>query len=157
MAWFSLEATLMEQSNDALQQLRGSRQNNYYISLLIKQFRSSVGIVPFVGAGLSKPFGFPLWSEFLRQQADLAGIPDEINELIANGRYEEAADRLIDERDRLRFNDVVRQTFGRTPLNTLESMSAAAVVPALATGVVLTTNFDRVLESLFRKAKVPFE
>jgi hypothetical protein len=47
----------MEQSNDALQQLRGSRENNYYISLLIKQLRSSVECpVPEIRGSLATNF-----------------------------------------------------------------------------------------------------
>jgi hypothetical protein len=36
-----------------------------HLSLLEEQLGTRAGIVPFVGAGLSAPFGFPQWGEFL--------------------------------------------------------------------------------------------
>jgi hypothetical protein len=53
------------------QQIRELRENIAHIQYLKLQLRSSLGVIPFVGAGISKPMGFPLWPDFLLQQAAL--------------------------------------------------------------------------------------
>jgi len=53
--------------------------------------RCAQGILPFVGAGLSRPFGFPEWGGFLRAQAGAAGASAAIEARLAKAEYEEAA------------------------------------------------------------------
>src|SRR6476646_7232559 len=68
------------------------------------------GILPFVGAGLSRPFGFPEWGGFLRAQAGAAGASAAIEARLAKGEYEEAASDLQDALGALAFEDAIRRT-----------------------------------------------
>ncbi len=115
------------------------------------------GLVPFVGAGLSIDFGFPGWAAFLRQYAAQAGAGDEIDAHLARGEYEEAAESLQTALGTLAFEDAIRRTFGRRDLSHAPADAAVRALPALAVGPVLTTNFDQVLETVFREAGVDFE
>ena len=57
----------------------------------------------------------------------------------------------------LAFEDAIRRTFGADDISGRLSDAAVRSLPALATGPVLTTNFDRVLETVFKEAGQPFE
>ena len=115
------------------------------------------GLIPFVGAGLSQPFGFPTWATFLREQAATVGAEPLINERLARGEYEEAAEELQRALGGLAFEDAMRRTFGERELTGSLPDSAMRALPHLATGPVVTTNFDRVLETVFKDAGVEFE
>jgi tetratricopeptide (TPR) repeat protein len=115
------------------------------------------GIIPFVGAGLSRPFGFPEWGGFLRAQASTAGASAAIDARLAKGEYEEAASALQDALGALAFEDAIRRTFGKRDLARVAPDAAVRSLPALAAGPVLTTNFDHVLESVFDYAGRRFD
>ena len=53
----------------ALAPLASLADNAINLPLLRKQLKTRVGVVPFVGAGMSVPFGFPPWWPFLESQA----------------------------------------------------------------------------------------
>src|SRR5207253_7838021 len=56
-------------------------------------------VVPFVGAGLSAPGGFPTWKDHLRQQGRTAGMASaEVEDLLTQGLYEEIVDRIEQQR-----------------------------------------------------------
>jgi len=65
------------------------------------QARTNVGLVPFVGAGLSRRFGFPLWAEFLRSNAKLAEVAAEVEKRLNSGDYEGAAEVILQRREEL--------------------------------------------------------
>jgi hypothetical protein len=50
-----------------------------------------IPLVPFVGAGLSVPMGFPSWRGFLTELAAECGMSEEVAALLDEGRYEKAA------------------------------------------------------------------
>ena len=50
---------------DALASLSSLADNTINLSFLVNQLKAWVGVVPFVGAGMSVPFGFPAWRPFL--------------------------------------------------------------------------------------------
>ena len=52
--------------DDLLAEIRSLRESAWSLEMLERQLQPAVGVIPFVGAGLSKPFGVPSWSEFLR-------------------------------------------------------------------------------------------
>jgi hypothetical protein len=110
-------------------------------------------IVPFVGAGLSIPCGMPGWSAFLREQAVLAENRDRVEALLAAGSYEEAADALIAARGLETLDWEIELRFGRP--NAL--IGAVNHVPAISQSLVLTTNYDEVLETAFKEAGCPLD
>lgn len=111
-------------------------------------------VMPFVGAGLSMPSGYPGWTHFLRKQWVQTLLPvSDLDELLANGRYEEAAQTLADFFKDALFSETIERTFGcsRELL-----VGAAGLLPYLFTGSVVTTNFDNVIERCYEIAGLMF-
>lgn len=123
---------------------------------LVAQLKTPIGIIPFVGAGLSIPFGFPAWSSFLTTQAKKAGISNKIRQHLKSGEYEEAAEDLQTARGYRAFHDAISNTFGVHKVAGMELKGAVYALPTLARGPVITTNFDHVLEEAFKQAGKPF-
>ena len=112
-------------------------------------------IVPFVGAGMSKPMGMPLWGEALKDLlgrlpgADVAGITAQIDA----GQYLTAGQALVD------HDAVLTTNFVRTKYRVQEIKLGGPMVllPRIAKGCVITTNFDDAIEQTFRGVNVEFQ
>lgn len=131
------------------------RENENARQLLVAQLRSPMGVVPFVGAGFSVDFGFPGWPKFLSEAADFHSDPRAVRELVRQNKLIEAASRLAESPDR--FQLLVEKSFGRPVSEEQARRGAVSYLPMLASGPVITTNFDRVLETAFQAAGAPFE
>lgn len=119
-------------------------------------FQCSEVLVPFIGAGLVADFGFPAWHELLKTLATTAGLNHEAQLLLAEGQYEEAAELVYDVVPN-QFNDTLLNTFNSDSINHLLHDSAIRHIPYISRGIVLTTNFDAVLEAAFECAGSPFQ
>lgn len=124
---------------------------------LVEQVRSAVGVTPFVGAGMSVPFKFKGWRDFLLEQAPDAATRGKVEKLLDNGLYEEAAEELYLVRGENAFQAQVDHAFGPHQLAGKPLTGAVTYLPRLTSGPVLTTNFDGVLEAVFTGANAPFE
>ena len=133
------------------------RENRDVLRMLLRQIQSPMGIIPFIGAGMSVSFGFPTWKDFLLTQAGLADLKEEVGTLLTDWKYEEAAETLRTVRGDLRFNDTLAGCFDRDLTIADTAHAALARVPFLSTGPVITTNFDTVLEHIFQRAGRPFD
>ncbi len=106
-------------------------------------------IAPFVGAGLSKSCGYPMWGEALRKIAQkLDGLDvQDIEPLMAQYDYLRAAEVLHDA-----AADQVKH-FIKTEFRQRAGAIAGPVLllPELARGCIVTTNFDSVIEDLFQQ------
>jgi len=129
--------------------------NDINLPVLAQQMATGTGVVPFVGAGISAPYKFPQWGAFIRDMAKRAGVEAEIERHLDALEYEEAAE-LLQQRMHSRFQDLIAHYFGDQVLEGVEFRGAAALVPHIAIGPVITTNFDRLLENVFEKAGCPF-
>jgi WD40 repeat protein len=140
-----------------LTEIRSLADNERNLVALTEQIRTGVGIVPFVGAGMSVPFGFPAWRPFLESQAPNAVVRKRLATLLDRGFFEEAAELLLQERGEKEFQTSLEDAFGESRLP--QPLPAAAILqlPRLCSGPVLTTNFDPVLEHIFENARRPFE
>ena len=118
--------------------------------------RGPVGVIPFVGAGLGVPFGYPAWTPLLRELGTRYGVRPAIDAHLSEGRYEEAADELARRAGREPLNARLKMLYGERSLNARPLSGAIAHLPALARGPVVTTNFDRLLERVFEAAGRPF-
>jgi WD40 repeat protein len=141
----------------ALDPLALIADNQRNLPLLAKQLKSRVGVVPFVGAGMSVPFGFPAWRPFLEAQAPDTSVRQQVVGLLDRGQYEEAAELLLTLKGKDAFQAVLADTFGENRLPNPLPSAAILQLPRLSSGPVLTTNFDPVLERVFDKARRPFE
>jgi tetratricopeptide (TPR) repeat protein len=110
-------------------------------------------LVPFVGAGLSRPLGFPVWAEFLKKLGARASV--DVSRELRSQRYETAAERIISAKSAQWLHSVVRRTFGASPSHDLAT-SPVSLLPKIAHGPVITTNFDHVLEQAYLRASHPF-
>jgi hypothetical protein len=133
------------------------RSSRPAVAALVEQLRSPMGVIPFVGAGLSAPFKVPQWGEFLVQTGEQCSVAraSQVKDAVEEGRYEEAAELLYSE-DANWFQQVVQQAFNLPLAQAKFDSGALAALPHLAPGPVITTNFDRVLEAAFRYANRPF-
>ncbi len=104
-------------------------------------------VIPWLGAGMSKPFGLKLWREFLAAAAEEL-VPDEkklFDQLASLPNVDLA---LVAEFLHSRLGKILHQKvldeFNRAA--TWEPQSC--VIPWLGVEKVITTNYDRVLDSL---------
>jgi len=109
-------------------------------------------VVPFIGAGLSKPMDLPTWREALEDlQEKLLPGNVELKAQIAAGQYLEAAETLV-EQDPTAVNAYVRSRF-----KVLVLKGPIDQLPKLAAGCVVTTNFDSAIEEAYKLLNLQFE
>jgi hypothetical protein len=131
--------------------------NKVNLPPLQKQISTPLGVIPFVGAGLSIPLGFKSWSGFLLDQASRGGIEPEITRMLAAGDYEQAGEAVLTNRGHRAFLNAIDVEYGDARLQSRQLYGAVGALPVLARGPVITTNFDHVLERAFETAGVGFE
>ncbi|MBN2024092.1 MAG: SIR2 family protein, partial [Pirellulales bacterium] len=131
--------------------------NERNLRLLVEQIKAPTGIIPFVGAGMSVPFGFPAWRPFLISQAPDSTTRQQIVELLDQGLYEETAEALLDALRANSLQDAIDHTFGAHRLPDPLPPAPIRQLPRLCSGPVLTTNFDPVLDEVFKSAGRPFD
>ena len=130
-------------------------KHNRNVFRMIVEAQKGGNLSPFVGAGLSCPFGYKLWGGVLAELAEY--IPTEADrktalEQIHNSQYEEAAQTILDAYPFMldQLPGIVSPDILRTCSEEVKRTSAAWVLPLLfPKGLVLTTNFDRVLEHVY--------
>ncbi len=121
----------------------------------IVEAQKSGSLIPFVGAGMSVFCGYKLWGTVLRELAEF--IPTEdvhqaVLEQIDSGAYVEAAQMILEA-----YPVMLDQLPELISPNKIDDCppekfraSAAYVLPQLfQKGLVMTTNFDRVLEAAY--------
>jgi hypothetical protein len=125
---------------------------------LERQLRSSLGVIPFVGAGISASVAlvgnvsrFPQWGELLKGLASGSSIEAEVNALLENGDYEAAASKVFENRPAV-LSRRIRDAFDRQVAASSLINGTVSYIPYLAAGPVITTNFDHVLEQAFAAA-----
>jgi len=133
------------------------RCNQQALALIERQGRSVLGLVPFVGAGLSTAFGYSDWRSLLLSNAPPAQRT-QVLALLNGNDYEGAAELLL-------------QTLGTDGFQNMVAVAACdrafdpnrlrrgtmALLTLLGGGPVITTNFDRLLEAAFTSNGRPFE
>ena len=98
---------------------------------------------------------FPQWRELLTSLAAGRRIAAEIQTLLAADNYEAAASTLDENRPGI-LPKRIRDAFDREMAGGAIRTGPLSYLPFLATGPVITTNFDRVLEQVFAAAGRPF-
>jgi len=112
-------------------------------------------VVPFVGAGMSKMMGMPLWADALKQilarlpNADAAAIIAQID----SGRYLDAAQALV-EHDSVQTANFVRTMYR---VHKMKLDGPMVMLPRFAHGCIVTTNFDDAIEQIYRRENVEFQ
>jgi len=117
----------------------------------IKKLTEKNSILPFIGAGFSAEI-YPVWSKFLSDiSKPYPNCRKDIVNYINDGEYEKAADLLCDEMTSFSFQNKISNTFGKnTLIDKFDNVSADRKnLPDIFRGNILTTNYDRVLETIY--------
>lgn len=118
----------------------------------LKEVYGRGAVAPFVGAGLSVSSGYPGWTAFLKQRVRETSLdPIDFDQLLGDGKYEEAAHRLADSLGPA-FNEAVENAFGRVR----EISGCVQLLPHAFDSCVITTNFDDVTKRCYEAAGKPF-
>lgn len=118
----------------------------------LKEVYARGAVVPFVGAGLSVSSGYPGWTAFLKQHIrETAIAPDEFDQILRAGQYENAAQRLSDALGPA-FNEAVENSFGRSR----DISGCVQLLPYIFDSCVITTNFDDVAKRCYEAAGKSF-
>ncbi|MCR9117374.1 MAG: SIR2 family protein [bacterium] len=121
----------------------------------LKTSYSTSEMLPFVGAGMSIETGYPAWTPTLFKLQRMSTIAeDDLTAMLKRGDYEEAAQRLHDDLGAALFNERLEGIFA----NNLSPTGVINFLPELfPRGTVLTTNFDRLLEEVFKELSQGFD
>ena len=118
-------------------------------------------LVPFVGAGLTQ-FAYPSWKQALTELADKItnkSDSNQVKKLIRDGHYMDAAQQLENLRTPSNLARDIAHLFSSNHLtNKMVDFpkEAISLLPWLFQGLVLTTNFDETLETIYRECGYPF-
>lgn len=132
-------------------------ENAATLARLREHLQSPNRAIPFVGAGVSTPFGCPGWGAFLRGLADRLAQRPRVDELLAAQDYEGAAELLARTHGMSGFQQDVERAFGSHLGANARLDGVLALLPHLSSGPVVTTNFDLLIERAFEQAGRPIE
>ncbi len=133
------------------------RSNASVLYHLERQARTGPGLVPFLGAGISLQYGLKDWGNLLRGAAPLP-LLNFVEELLQKDDYEGAAEALLEDLGPDGFQNMVAASAGDGLLQSHDfSVGTVSLLPLIAQGPVITTNFDRVLERAYQASGTPFE
>ena len=144
------KANLLLKANEILNQY----DNRNRFEQLKKSFKAGATI-PFVGAGMSLPSGYPGWTAFLYQLCEESHVQNnELDQLIEAGDYEQAAQVLHDDLGSALFNENLEGEFSSEK----EVVGAIHYLPLLfPDSTVITTNYDRLLERVYKGVEYGFD
>lgn len=131
--------------------------SNYSRYQELKRIIENNNCIPFIGAGMSCPSGMPTWANFLKSLCDRAtGITQvELEALLKQGDYEEAASRLLDSMPARLFDEQFNSKF--SIYNSYNPQGPVRLLPLLFKSLVITTNFDQVIEKVYGSQDLQFQ
>lgn len=135
-----------------------SKQNVVQFERLAQQCAKN-NVVPFVGAGMSVPI-YKSWVNLLLDMADDPLFPQLLKDtelFLEKNDYEGAASLLCNELGRARFFDALDIEFDSRKIDSkvIATMSIT-LLPQIFKNLMVTTNFDRVLEHVCNFSKQDF-
>lgn len=140
----------VEERKSSLRDLAGqvlAAHDNAHRFSSLKKAHDSRNVVPFLGAGLSMPSGYPGWTKFLWDlQGESHVNANELDALLDAGDYEGAAQLIHDDLGPALFNKQLQECFDRECIAAGAINLLPIVFPA---SNIITTNFDKLLESVF--------
>ena len=133
---------------------------NHNLSVYHKIVAAQKGksLIPFVGAGMSVFCGYKLWGNVLCElaefiQEDMEDRHKAALEQIKNGAYEEAAQTILEAYPPMldQLPDLISpDKLKDCPPEKLRTSAVFTLPYLFQRGLVITTNFDRVLESIYQ-------
>lgn len=105
-------------------------------------------LIPFIGAGMSMPSGFPSWKDFLYDVQKESGAElSKFEHHLEKGEYEEAA-QLLSDIDEIHLQEHLENQFGRT-LQLDELQGVICRLPEFFKETIITTNYDNLLKKIY--------
>lgn len=103
-------------------------------------------IVPFIGSGMSKPSGIPVWRELLLSFVEYCfeNEREAIVSLVENSKFEDAASLIVESINKEWFDELIDQASRNSVVE-----GAVRLLPFFNTDYLITTNYDRILESVY--------
>jgi hypothetical protein len=132
-------------------------ENANAIDALQRRLIENPNVMPFIGSGFSRPFGYPGWVEFLHDGANLVGRQAEIDDLALQGDYESAMSVIRRELEGINYFDFLRNTFGPRKAGALTWNAPVRFLPAMPKNPIVSTNIDGVLEQVFEEHGLQLE
>jgi len=130
-------------------------KNKTVFNELVERMKENV-VIPFIGAGLSA-WIYPTWTSLIKNLAQEYGIFEEANQLLNQGKYEEAASLLEEEIVRNDFLLELHRIFGLSKLKDVTLPEYIKLIPHIWKGNIITTNFDRVIETVFMQEQIQID
>lgn len=115
-------------------------------------------VVPFIGAGMSVPI-YHLWGDVLINIAKKSFDSNfyiEVQNLIDINNYEEAASRVFKELGEGEFYSELADEFRKEKIKSTRGM-AVSILPKIFRGLVITTNFEKLLEFVYQNSECEFD
>ncbi len=110
-------------------------------------------VVPLFGAGMSVWAGYPKWEALLLEFCGKdAALKEEVEAKLAANDYEGAAGSI--EAKKATFRRMLANKFNETGVDERKRPEYQRLFPKLFRGVLLTTNFDQVIEALYSERMV---
>ena len=112
-------------------------------------------VMPFLGAGISMPSGYPGWTQFLYDACEESHLTDQdLAAFLANGQYEEAAQALHDDMTAAVFNELLESAFKSKK----DLCGSIRCLPMLfPSSSIITTNFDDLIERAYKEVEQNFD
>ena len=114
-------------------------------------------VIPFIGAGMSMPSGFPGWRAFLesvRQEVLDRNETATFTGLLDEGKYEDAAQLLAD-READYLQEKLSNKFGKK-LSFNEIEGVICRLPDFFKGHIATTNYDLLIDTILSEKDIVF-
>lgn len=112
----------------------------------LKESYKKGAIIPFIGAGMSMPSGYPSWTTFLWKLLKETRVTDvQLKDLLNQGLYEEAAQLFADNMPANSFDEAIENTFEHD----YELDGSILFLPHVFNTSIITTNFDNVLKRCY--------
>ena len=111
----------------------------------------------FLGAGISIPSGYKSWTDmlFYLQSHTNKISKEKMNQLIKEGKYEEAAQLLYDKLGATRFNELLENEYN---LDKGEIKGSVNFLPlAFQESHIITTNFDNIIKNVYEDNELKFD
>lgn len=119
----------------------------------LKEAYKRGAVIPFIGAGMSIPSGYPGWTKFLQQHCNETRVREEdLNHLLSQGKYEEAAQALADDMSPVSFDEAIENVFEHDN----DLVGPIQLLPSIFNTSVITTNFDTVIKRCYDNSESYF-
>lgn len=130
--------------------------NEFYFDELSEHCNNR-SVIPFVGAGFSFPL-YPLWESYIMQLVNDFSLESVyVEEMLKKYKYEDATNYIFNKIKYRAFSDHIKATFNTKKLQGRVISGPVTYLPQIFFDTVITTNFDCVLETVYKRQGKEFE